>query len=114
MAKRCAPYGTCKPIPYWLDALYGNSGGGGGPVSAPGNTVLPLISGTTKVGSQLSTTTGTWNPTADSYTYQWKRNGTNISGATASTYTLVTADFNTVITVTVTATNNVGSTPAPS
>ena len=114
MAKRCAPYGTCKPIPYWLDALYGNSGGGGGPVSAPVNTVLPLISGTTKVGSQLSTTTGTWNPTADSYTYQWKRNGTNISGATASTYTLVTADFNTVITVTVTATNTVGSTPATS
>jgi hypothetical protein len=48
------------------------------------------------------------------YAYQWKRNGANISGATANTYTLVTADFGTKISATVTATNTAGSTSATS
>jgi hypothetical protein len=47
-----------------------------------------------------------------SYSYQWKRGGVNISGATASTYTLVTADIGAMITATVTATNTAGSASA--
>jgi hypothetical protein len=47
-----------------------------------------------------------------SYAYQWKRGGVNISGATANTYTLVTADIGAMITATVTATNTAGSASA--
>jgi hypothetical protein len=46
------------------------------------------------------------------YAYQWKRGGVNISGATANTYTLVTADLGAMITATVTATNAAGSASA--
>jgi hypothetical protein len=76
---------------------------------------VPVISGTTTVGSSLSTTNGSWtgSPTP-SYAYQWKRGGTNISGATSSTYLLVTADLAAMITVTVTATNASGSASATS
>jgi hypothetical protein len=49
-----------------------------------------------------------------SYTYQWKRGGVAISGATSSTYTLQAADNNTQITCTVTGINTYGSTPSTS
>lgn len=42
--------------------------------------------------------------------YQWKRDGTNIAGATSATYTLVLADSGTKTTCAVTATNAGGST----
>jgi hypothetical protein len=48
------------------------------------------------------------------YAYQWKRNGTNIAGATGSSYPLVTADLDANITVTVTATNGAGNASATS
>jgi hypothetical protein len=83
-------------------------------VAAPYNTVLPVISGTTTEGETLSTTNGTWLQSPTSYTYQWKRDGVNIASATASTYLLVAADVGATITVTVTATNAAGSTPATS
>jgi hypothetical protein len=82
--------------------------------TGPSNTVLPVISGTTQVGSTLSTTNGTWTGSPTGYTYQWKRAGANISGATSSTYLLASADNGTVITVTVTATNASGSSSATS
>lgn len=84
----------------------------GGGTPAPVNTVLPVISGTTRVGSQLSTTNGTWNNSPSGYTYQWQRDGTNIGSATANTYTLVSADFGAVITCEVTASNAGGATMA--
>lgn len=46
---------------------------------------------------------------APSYTYQWKRDGVNISGATAKNYTRTAADAGTVLTCDVTATNASGS-----
>lgn len=87
----------------------------GAAATAPVNTVLPGISGTTQVGQTLTTTDGTWtgSPTP-TYIYQWKRGGTNISGATASSYLLVTADIAATITATVTATNASGSASATS
>jgi hypothetical protein len=63
----------------------------------------PLISGTPAIGEILSVSPGTWNVTPDSYTWQWNRSGTPISGATSRTYTLVTADGNQPISCTVTA-----------
>jgi hypothetical protein len=83
----------------------------------PANTVAPAVTGTAVVGSLLSCTTGTWtgSPTI-TYTYQWKRNGVNIGGATASTYTLVQADAGNTANIkcTVTATNGAGAVPADS
>ena len=79
----------------------------------PINTASPTVSGSTTQGQTLSVTNGSWNtnlayaPT--SYTYQWKRAGSNISGATSSTYTTVTADIGNSITCTVTAVNNRGT-----
>jgi hypothetical protein len=88
--------------------------GGGTP---PANTVAPVISGTQVVGQTLSSTTGTWtgDPTP-TYTYQWYRGATLISGATSSTYTLVQADAGNTsnISCIVTATNLIGTATATS
>lgn len=83
-----------------------------GPVlGAPLNLTAPVLSGTETVGETLSVTTGTWQGvTPISYTYQWRRDGGNIPGATSSSYTLVAADYNTVIDCVVTATNTIDST----
>ncbi len=42
-------------------------------------------------------------------TYQWRRDGVNIGGATSSSYTLTTDDIGTTVDVIVTATNHCGS-----
>lgn len=109
------------PAPAEKPRIYHNAGSrvltGGSTTSnsAPSNSVLPAISGTTLVGQTLTATTGTWTGTTPiSYAYQWKRGGVAISGATSSTYVLVTADAGNTITVTVTATNIVTSVPATS
>lgn len=82
---------------------------------APVNTVLPVISGIVRVGETLNATTGSWTSISDpSYAFQWKRNGTNIDGATSQSYELVQDDYLSEITITVTATNGGGSTPATS
>lgn len=67
------------------------------------------ITGTFKCGEGLSVNTSvlTADPDCDlgTISYQWTRNGVNISGATGSTYSLVTDDFSKVINVTVSAKN---------
>ena len=83
---------------------------GGNP---PVNSVAPAITGTAQEGQTLTCSTGTWSGTP-TYTYQWKRNGSNIGSATNSTYTLVTADVGQSIKCTVTATNALGSSNADS
>lgn len=80
----------------------------------PINTVSPVITGISQVGQTLNCSTGTWSNTPTSYTYQWKRNNISITGATSSTYTLVSADANSSIKCTVTATNDDGSASADS
>jgi len=89
-----------------------------GPITAsavaPANTVLPAISGSTMVGSALTATSGTWTGTAPiTYAYQWKRGATNV-GTNVNTYTTVTGDIGSTITVVVTATNSVSSVSATS
>jgi hypothetical protein len=79
--------------------------------AAPVNTVAPVASGYVYAGKTLSTTNGTWTSIATpTYAYQWKRNGTNVSNGTNSTYAVVTADEGQSITCSVTATNPGGST----
>jgi hypothetical protein len=83
-------------------------------LTAPVNVSAPVVTGTASVGSVLTTTNGTWDNEPTSYTYQWKRNGSNILSATSSTYTVVAADVSQSITCTVTATNDAGSASATS
>ncbi len=64
----------------------------------------PTISGTTKVGNTLTAKAGTWAPSPVTLSYQWLRNGTAISGATASTYKLTSSDKGARISVRVTGT----------
>lgn len=83
--------------------------------TAPVNTVAPAITGTNSVGSVLTCSQGTWTYLGDiTYAYQWRRGGSPIGGATASTYTLVQADAAATIDCVVTATTSAGSTPATS
>jgi hypothetical protein len=60
-------------------------------VGAPFNTALPAISGTLKIGSTQTVSTGTWSNTPTSYSYQWQKSSDgiswiNLSGETANTY----------------------------
>jgi hypothetical protein len=89
--------------------------------SPPLNTSPPAISGTAQQGQVLSASTGTWSGAAPfSYAYQWRRcdtgggSCTDIAGAGAAAYTLVTADLGSTIRVAVTASNSAGSSLATS
>jgi hypothetical protein len=86
----------------------------GRPTAPPINTLLPQIQLLTDlaVGSQLVSTTGSWNPVGTSYTRQWFRGATPIGGQTAATYNIVAADVGNLIGCTVTAINGGGSVPA--
>ena len=87
----------------------------------PSINALPEVSGTTRTGSTLTTTNGTWFGSPTSYSYQWKRSATStgtytdIPSATNNTYVLTDSDIDKFIQVSVVATNGVGpSTAAPS
>lgn len=94
--------------------------GGSEETTAQSNTVGPVaqadpvyvsgasITGTTAVSSTLTAVTGTWTG-SPSFTYQWRRNNSNIGGATASTYLLDVADETQLIDVVITGTNAFGS-----
>jgi hypothetical protein len=71
----------------------------------PVNSVLPAVTGTKTVGQTLTCSTGTWTQ-SPSYTYQWRRNGSPIIGATASTRVLTGDDTGATMSCTVKATKN--------
>lgn len=75
----------------------------------PANTAAPAVTGNAFPGQVLSCSTGSWTNSPSSYAYQWLRAGVAISGATASTYTVVEADGGSLITCQVIATNADGS-----
>lgn len=74
-------------------------------VSGPVNSVLPAITGTKTVGQTLTCSTGTWSK-SPTFTYQWRRNGSKIAGATASTRVLAAGDLGALMSCTVTATKS--------
>jgi len=80
-------------------------------VSVPVNAEPPVIStdGTPAVGETVSVSNGVWANSPTSYSRQWKRNGTNIAGATGTSYVLQAADAGQQITCTVTASNAAGT-----
>ncbi|GAA3844067.1 hypothetical protein GCM10022403_090000 [Streptomyces coacervatus] len=67
------------------------------------NTAVPKVTGTAKVGAKVTAAPGSWSTAPSSYSYQWKADGTAISGATASAYTIAAAQLGKKLTVTVTA-----------
>lgn len=83
-----------------------NSPGG---VSAPVNTVAPVVTGNSQVGSTLSTGNGTWTNSPSSFTYQWRADGVDIGGATSNTLDTTGRTAGEDIDCVVTATNAGGS-----
>lgn len=69
-------------------------------------SAVPTITGSAVVGSTLTANPGTWNPPGIDLTYQWKRDGAAVPGATAATYLLRSADLGRSVTVSVTGEKN--------
>ena len=85
----------------------------------PISTTGLSISGTTKAGFKLTAALGTWTGIGNSYSYQWQRSSdrstwTAITGATAKTYVLASADVGDYVRVLVTATNPDATVALPS
>lgn len=68
----------------------------------PGTFYVVSITGTPAVGEVLTATASGSGGTG--FSYRWTRNGSNISGATSSTYTVDAADAGAVLQVLVTYT----------
>jgi hypothetical protein len=84
--------------------------------AAPVNTQEPIISGTAKVGSTLTASTGTWTSSSSiTYSYQWLRcdatgvGCSNIGGANGVHYQVKNADLGHTLRVRVTAKNADGT-----
>ncbi|HMJ00417.1 MAG TPA: metallophosphoesterase [Gaiellaceae bacterium] len=89
--------------------------------SSPANTSPPTISGTAELGQTLSADPGQWSGTSPiAFAYQWRScdqggaNCSDISGATAQTYTLTEPDLDTTLRVAVTGSNAFGFSTATS
>jgi hypothetical protein len=98
-----------------------NANGTGGPQASTAtlagavgyNVTLPTVRGNYVVGQTLESTDGTWSsPYTITLSFQWKRDGVNIttgSSAVSPTYVVQAADIGTVVTVQVTASTTQGS-----
>ncbi|MET1044821.1 MAG: polysaccharide deacetylase family protein [Microbacteriaceae bacterium] len=88
-------------------ALYDSVGAPGTSTPPPPDTTTitagtPTVSGQARVGRVLRATAGTWSPTGVTFAYQWLSAGQPVSGATAATYTVRTADIGRTLSVRVT------------
>lgn len=96
----------------WGTSAYSNSNNSINAGSVPVNAVAPTVtpSGTQSTGTVITANVGTWDGTPTiTYAYRWTRNGTPISGATASTYTIQVADDGTTIRCEVQGSNAFGT-----
>lgn len=81
----------------------------------PVNDAVPAISGTPNPGEVLTCSTGTWQRAVlTRFTYQWELDGTPISGAESSSYTVQGGDVGGAVTCVVTARNVIGAATAES
>jgi len=75
--------------------------------AAPSNTVVPVITGTPEQGSTLTVSQGTWTPsTGVTFSYQWYRSTTPITGATNNQYVVTASDVGQTIKCLVSAENS--------
>src|SRR5581483_9686702 len=90
--------------------------GGGG--TAPSNTTPPAVSGTAQAGQTLTASTGVWSGSPTGYSYQWQSGpapaGPFTTIASGQAYTVAGGDVGSYLRVLVTASNNAGSSSAPS
>ena len=78
-------------------------------VAALHNTARPMISGTTKVRSTLTATSGSWSPSKPAISYQWLADGNPITAAaTSRTFVVKRAQRDKTISVRVTGTPSSG------
>ena len=70
----------------------------------PSMAGVPTIGGSPAVTYVLTADPGTWNPADMTLTYQWRRDGVAIQGATANTYAPVASDVGHTLTVVVAGT----------
>ena len=108
--------GSSDTLGYSVYATLGGAAGG-----VPTNTAAPTISGTATQGQQLTAAPGSWAGAPTGFAYQWQRCSVgpvgcaDISGETNATYTLMPVDVNSVVRVSVIASNASGpSVPAVS
>ncbi len=97
---------TLQPTPSWVALMctYADTATPSPPVS----TTAPLITGSTVVGMQLTCSQGMWTLLPTAYSYQWKRDGSNL--ATGAHYLIVSADSGHTLSCVTTASNKYGST----
>ncbi|MGZ2455460.1 phage tail tube protein [Rhizobium anhuiense] len=81
--------------------------------AAPRNISAPVVTGVAKVGAPLTVDPGIWAG-ALGLTYQWKVDGTNVSGATSTSYIPVTGDIGKGVSVAITGANDDFSTTVTS
>jgi hypothetical protein len=82
---------------------------------APVNTVAPALSYVYRYeGETVTTDDGTWDNSPTSFTYQWYRDATPISGETLNQYSLGAPDVDKYVSCEVTAINAGGSATEPS
>ena len=81
--------------------------------NAPIATTAVAIHGSGKVGTALTSTPPVWDSSAVTTSYQWQRGGTDIPGATSSTYTVTPADVGQTLTLVATG-SRVGYAPGSS
>jgi hypothetical protein len=85
------------------------------PGVAPASTERPQVSGTPAVGESLACLHGTWSGAPPPvFEYQWLRDGVSIESATASSYTVESADRGSALSCQVTAKNSAGTADASS
>ncbi|GAA1956704.1 carboxypeptidase-like regulatory domain-containing protein [Agromyces allii] len=65
-----------------------------------GSAPNPTVTGQVAVGQTVTAAPGVWSP-APALSYQWRRNGIAIAGATAATYAIAPTDLGTALSVTV-------------
>lgn len=79
------------------------------PTIPPVNTSPPVVVGSAIVGGSLVCSPGAWDNVPTAFSFQWKADGVDISGANAAGYTPVTGDIGKSISCLVTASNAGGS-----